>query len=473
MSRRWLADPRTHLAAIAVAFAALAAAVQVHCADLLSSDGEAYLRIAGWYAAGDFRRAVFGHWSPLGSWLSVPLVAAGMVPRYAMRLWIGLWGGLGVFGVWRLGGRFGLGPWLRAAATACAALMVAEFSAYHRVDLLLAALLLLYLDAALDERLLTSRWRPVAAGLLGGLAYLAKLYALPFFVVHFALMVLLRGWASAGQARGRLRGMDRAWALGVAAFAVVAAPWVGVLSAKYGRLTFGTAAATSYALVGPGSGDARQRAIQGLRRPPEDAPNVWQDATPPPARKTESGGGGDAGEWLALQAAVAWRNAGRIAGHLASADECRLALASVPLAVVAALLTRRRRPEAFRYLALVVTVGVFCGGYALVQAANPRYFWFVFLVLTVAAFHFVGRVPGVLARLWPRSGARTSRLLAVAVGALAVVSFAFHPIRALGALLRQPPPGREHRLVARRLAEWEVEGPLASLGERGWWDGLH
>ena len=162
---------RTVLMTLLLAAALLTASVQVRCADLLTSDGQCYLRMAEWYARGDFRHAVFGHWSPLGAWLAVPPVAAGVPARGAFRLLIGLWAVLTVWGAWRLGARLALGPWTRAAATASVALLAAQCSAEHRVDLLLTALLLLYLDAAMDERLLASGRQAYRAGVLGGLTH--------------------------------------------------------------------------------------------------------------------------------------------------------------------------------------------------------------------------------------------------------------------------------------------------------------
>jgi len=469
---RWLNPSRLALAPVLAAYIALAAIVQTHCAELLTSDGECYLRIAAYYARGDFPRAVFGHWSPLGAWAAVPLVLAGMAPRIAFRITIGLWGALCVVGTWRVAARLGTGWGLRAAAAAAAALLALEFSFDHRVDLLLAAALLFYLDAAMDGRLLRSwRWA-LWTGALGGIAYLAKLYALPFFAVHFTLMVLVRAWlesrvtrhASRRECGMPLQRATSAWALGALGFALVAAPWVAVLSAKYGRLTFGTAAATSYALVGPGSGDARRQAITGLHRPPPDAPNVWQDATrEPPIPKTPTRRV-PLGEKLRL----AWSNALAILGHIARLDEFRLGLTALALLPVALVRARRDRERAFAYAATLLALGVFCGGYAFIQAANARYFWFAFFVLAAAAFHFAGEAPS-----WLQRAAARRRLLAVLFGTLAVVSFGFHPVRAVGHLLRRPPPGREHRLAAEWLAERGVAGPLASLGERGWWDGLH
>jgi hypothetical protein len=386
--------------------------------------------------------------------------------------------------------------------------MAAEYSADHRVDLLLAALLLFYLDAVLDERLARS-WRcALGAGALGGATYLAKLYALPFFAVHYSLVVLARGWASRARSAekgvprlsGSLalpaaaspgpvrapeatlggRGSRRAvalvrrwaalWAVGLAGFAVVAAPWVEVLSAKYGRLTFGTAAAQTYAQFGPGSGNARWQAITGLRTPPAGAYSIWQDAAfdfpAAPGRTSPFR------SWAALreQLRVTSHNLRDILAHLSSLDQFHLGLIALALTLPAFLATLRRRETAFRHLVVALTVGTFCGGYAFVHAEDERFFWFIFFVAAVVALHFVGAVPRILGRLTPRIRGPQIRFVTLAAGLLAVFSFGSRPVAFLGQLFRAAPPGREHRLVAKVLAEWGVGGPLAATN---WHDGLH
>jgi hypothetical protein len=464
MPRQSPASARWPLLLGLAVYAPLAVAVAVHCADLLTSDGQCYLRMATYYARGDFERAVFGHWSPLGAWLTTPLVMARVLPRYAFRLLILTWGALAVWGTCRLAARVGLGTWLRAAVAVCAALLCAELSADHRVDLLLTALLLLYLDTALDPRLMRSRPWALGTGALGAAAYLAKLYALPFFLVHTPAVLLLRRRDTPGAS---WRQVIRAGGLALGGFALVALPWAGALSLKLGHFTFGTAAATSYKLVGPGSGDARREAVTGLRRPPQDAYNVWQDATRDAARpdgETPSPLSSGGAFRRAVERAV--RNGVRILGHLAALDAAHLGVAALALLVLGALL---RRPGEGRFLdaALAVTVLFYCGGYAFIQAENERYFWFPFLVLLVAVFRMAAMVAAWMARR------RGGTLLALVVS-LVTLSFAARPVRFLWTLLGQPPLGRQHRIVAEELAERGVQGPLAAAGEdRAWWHGLH
>ncbi|MBM4035295.1 MAG: hypothetical protein FJ291_26420, partial [Planctomycetes bacterium] len=393
------------LAVVLAGYAGAAVVVQGHCADLLTSDGECYLRIASYYAKGDFRHAVFGVWSPLGSWLTVPFVAAGVEARHGFRVLIGLWGALAVVGSWRLAGRlgdlgfrisdFGLKSQIadrksqipRVAATACVALLALEWSADQRVDLLVTGLLLLYLDAALDPRLLHSWRRALGVGALGGAAYLAKLFALPFFAAHLTCVVF---------ARGRGRAAVRTWLLAAAGFSLVAAPWVAVLTARHGRLTFGTVAGPALTAGRLGIEDVRRATIVGLRRPPPDAYNVWQDATRPMEVPVAPAPPAGLAARIRAELGVVGRNATAIVRHLADLDRLHLGLAALALLPLAMVFARRGSEVRFAYLALALAALLYGGGYALAHVAEKRYLWLLMLLAAVAAFHFVGLLPRLL-----------------------------------------------------------------------------
>lgn len=470
---------------ILLAYGGLAAAVQVHCADLLTSDGQCYLRMAGHWARGEFRRAIFLNWSPLPALSAVPLVWLGLEPRVAFRVVLAAAGALVVVGVWRLAARLAccgaepgtgdkpVGPsrtglWLRALATACAALMAAEFAAGHWVDLLLTALLLLYLEASMDSRLMASwRWA-LRAGALAGLAYLAKNYARPFFLVHFPLLVALRTIEARPLRAALVKRAFATWAAGMAGFALLALPWAAVLSARFGRVTFGTSVGQAYAKLGAFGGDARERAIAGLRKPPDDAPNVWQDSSLPPPPAPGLVAALAAGGWHAVleQARATGRNVGEILGKLFEMDPLRIGAASLAFVALAAA-TARPGEARSRYRMLALALAVFCGGYALVYAAEERYFWLAFFVAAAAAFHLAGLLPRLLGR------SRRGRLAAAALAFLTALSFGGRSTGFLAELFRHPPPGREHRLAAAWLRANGLGGPLAAAGERAWWNGLH
>src|SRR5204863_2907885 len=89
----------------------------------------------------------------------------------------------------------------------------------------------------------------IVAGLVGGLAYLAKSYALPFVVAHFTLVHAVR-WISS-RSRGSRRMVAERFLAGMVAFLAVALPWITTISLKYGHLTASTAGSYSWNLIGP------------------------------------------------------------------------------------------------------------------------------------------------------------------------------------------------------------------------------
>jgi hypothetical protein len=210
--------------------------------------------------------SVTGYWSPLYSWLMAPLLAVGLGDVVAGRLVL-LTAGTGyIAALYGLARRLApadesLRRVFLAGVLFCAVLEAAVW-ANHLLDpdLLANALLFAYLGLLLDERFARHHWRAVAAGLCAGLAYLAKAYMLPFILAQLPLALLFlarRGVCSSSQPEGSLRASFRwrpwlssvGWAL--LGLMLVAGPWIAVLSAHYGRLTFSTAGPANHANVGP------------------------------------------------------------------------------------------------------------------------------------------------------------------------------------------------------------------------------
>ncbi|HUG37324.1 MAG TPA: hypothetical protein VML54_10265, partial [Candidatus Limnocylindrales bacterium] len=242
----------------ALAFAAygvLALGAAFHFADEIDTDGVAYLRIGGYYAAGDLGRAVSAYWSPLYSWLLAPGLALGVPALLAAKLLGAAIALAWVHAVGLLARRFVDSAVARALLCVAAAAQGLAWSMQTiGADLLLGVLLTYYFHVMSDPALLTRPRRVFAGGLLGGLAYLAKAYALPFFLAHFALTLALaaRGpVSSAGAARGgRGAWPGRAAVAGLLGFGLLAGPWVVVLSEAQGRFTFSTALARNRPVVG-------------------------------------------------------------------------------------------------------------------------------------------------------------------------------------------------------------------------------
>jgi hypothetical protein len=158
----------------------------------LNPDGIAYIRAARHYTAGAFDLAISGWWSPLLIWLLVPAVAVGADPILTVKL-LGV--GLGVIfalGVALILREIGLG--LHAYLGFAGSLLVALVMIPEPIspDLLVAAVLTLYFAASVRLIWSASPSHWLVSGLIGGVAYLAKSYALPFVTVHLVFTFALQ-----------------------------------------------------------------------------------------------------------------------------------------------------------------------------------------------------------------------------------------------------------------------------------------
>jgi hypothetical protein len=142
---------------------------------------------------------------------------------------------------------FDMPPAFRWAVAAAGALFVLRFAYWPPGgDFISAVLLLLYFNIILGEH-----WRehPVRVGLLvgiiGGLAYYARSFNLPFILAHLILTLVV----FAIRRRDDLRPL--LIMAGLAALLLVgsAIPWVSALQARYGRVTFSVASTYNSAYV--------------------------------------------------------------------------------------------------------------------------------------------------------------------------------------------------------------------------------
>lgn len=225
-------------AVLVVAVALVALVVAQQRLQVVAGDGISYLSIARQYAEGDVADAVNAYWSPMVSWMMAPLIAGG----------VGFTDAFGVVSCFAAAVVVGVGGWLVWSETRrivpALVYMVAVTPAVMAAapprtpDLLVVAWVVGFLWALrwADRTAGGSTRRHVAAaavlGVVVALGYFVKLYLLPVAVVSVVAWLLVRWWSARRNGTGTLR----PWLTPVAvtvAFAVVAAPWVGALSAKY------------------------------------------------------------------------------------------------------------------------------------------------------------------------------------------------------------------------------------------------
>ncbi|MEX1179049.1 MAG: glycosyltransferase family 87 protein [Nitriliruptor sp.] len=238
----------------------------------LTPDGISYLSVAEHYAAGRLTEAVNGYWSPLFSWAMTPLIAVGVPSTLAAKI-VTLLAALGVLWAIRRSTRtIGVSePTVTLVSWAMVLPLIASAYAFITPDLIVALPVLLYVERlarpAGADAIASGAW----AGVWAGLAYLTKLFALPFVLVHLlvaaGLTVRRRGTAATIRTAG----------VALVVFGVIVGGWSAALTVKYGYVTAGTAASTNIDYLTPGSpGNASQWAGP-LPPPHEHAVSAWED----------------------------------------------------------------------------------------------------------------------------------------------------------------------------------------------------
>jgi hypothetical protein len=465
--RAWLVAGRFTAVALA-AYAAVAIALAFAFAHQINPDGISYLRIAGYYAHGDVGRAVSAYWSPLYSWLLVPFLWLGVPGLLATKLLGALLAVAWVWGVARLGPRYVESRVARGLLLAAAAVAALGWS-MERIapDLLLAAFIAWYLCMASDPAVAERPGRAFLTGVLGGLAALAKIYALPFVSVHWIGTVALAAWAGTADRRWGRRALVAG--TGLLGFGLVVVPWVVALSVSYGQLTITTAAARNQPIV-------VDRSIvlpPGLRVPPEQrlgrlAPGrltSWE--TPDryvPAPLARAGAAAtDRAQILRGRLLGLGSNLIEIRDRLVGFDYFHLALPGLLAAMFMAWLGRTDRRAIHPPVWGIFTVAVWSLGFLPLLARDQRYFWPVAgLLLLLAGGAALRLASTVAAGSGPRPAARAAG--GAGLGAAALVAVSFFIVGAQGLVDAWLAPRPEYRSVARRVAEVARHNGIALTG---------
>jgi hypothetical protein len=319
-------------------------------------------------------------------------------------------------------------------------------------DLLVAGLICLAAARLFSPRWLEGPKGPILAGLLWGLAYLTKAVALPLAVGTCAGAAVC-WWASrTATFRTVLARLAVTW-LGLA---VVAAPWIMVISLKYGRLTFSTSARIAHAVAGPSAAERYHPTMRTFHQPSRGRITSWEDPSDLPYQY-----------WSPLasranlthQLSVAWANAGTVLGLLGRFDWLWLGPA-VSLGSLAVLAWFRRRVFTERWWWPVWPLACLCSIYLPVylQKVDQRYFYAALPLMLGCAFGFVDWLGRRLEGYAPPI-TRLGRLLLT-------VSFALPAALGLAVALQGVPNpasvcGAE---LAQRLHHAKVSGPLAGSG---------
>ncbi len=281
---------RTALALGLAVYAARALSMAISDRDRINPDAVSYIQQATYLAQGDFWKSISGYWSPLFSWCIAPFMVLGMDGLHAAHLVMAAWGAVLVVASFLLIRRL---TDLGAPACLAALLLIGDgalrWGEALFPDGIMAACLLACCALLSGPRLLDDRGSLFGAGLCGGVAFLAKAYALPFFLVLLPLTIAWRILSGDGQARipggagtpsppslPMRRIFLRALVPGLLGFFLIAGPWMVVLSAKAGRPTFSLVGGINHAIVGPPDIQREHPNMARLWTPPTGRISIWE-----------------------------------------------------------------------------------------------------------------------------------------------------------------------------------------------------
>ncbi len=242
-----------------------------------TADSMLYISIAEKYIAGNFKDAINGYWGPLLAWLIVPVLHFKVSDIMAVNIIDLMSGIIIILCIWQLSGRLRFNGWLKAVIVLISVPVIVWFSLVQPMDILLTAVVLLYLIVVLRDDYSERIGNGLLCGFLGSLAYFSKSYGFPFFIAHFLFMNLFYYIS-----RKDKRIIKNAIA-GLLVFFLISGIWIGLISAKYGYLTFSTMSKTNFNFPPP---EALNRGrefnvpvfYEGFFAPPNDtAFVVWED----------------------------------------------------------------------------------------------------------------------------------------------------------------------------------------------------
>jgi len=245
----------------------------------INPDGIPYLSIAQKYLAGNFHDAVNGHWGPLFSWLLMPFLLLKVEPLLATKILNLIIGLLIIIVVDSLARQFSLSVWTRRVISFSLIPIVFSFSVdLITPDLLLTLLLLVYFQIIFQPNYPCTIKQGALCGFWGGIAYLAKAYAFPFFISHFLLMSILHYFRHDSRERKNRTIIN--FICGLVVFGAISSPWVAAISSKYHRLTLGAAGRFSMSIKNNPQSKGYPMYYQGFLSPPnQTAISAWEDSS--------------------------------------------------------------------------------------------------------------------------------------------------------------------------------------------------
>jgi hypothetical protein len=255
----FLSPKRSIIASSLACYAAIAGILSFYQRDYVSADFVAYVTIAR-RTIEQPSSAITTYWSSLFSWMMTPLLIVGVDDLIAGRIVLLISGLCYLSAIHRLTVIHSIenretNHLIQVGTMTCSVIHAAIWANYLLApDLLANAFLYSYFCLVSDRQLI--EYRPAStfsAGMMAGMAYLAKAYMLPFCLLHVVLTIMFDRltWNSHPLETRRTRTALAMLCLFGLGLGLLAGPWIACLSWKCGCLTFSTAGSANHANMSP------------------------------------------------------------------------------------------------------------------------------------------------------------------------------------------------------------------------------
>lgn len=259
--------------ASAIVLLLLIAVYYPYCKYYVDPDATAYLTISKLYADGDWLNAVNGYWSPWSCWVTAIFIKLGTTAIDGAIIA----NAIGAVLLLRITHSFfirysinSFAQWLLCMASS---VFLAYAVYYQNYDDIWECFFLLYaLRLMVSHKFRHTPLYWLGAGVLGALAYFAKAYAFPFFILSTLAVVFYntRAWRRAN----RVEWLKISVVM-IGTMVLLSSPWLFALHHKYGMWTTGTAGKLnmSWYLVG----HPYWKDSVGCLMPAGNGISYWQD----------------------------------------------------------------------------------------------------------------------------------------------------------------------------------------------------
>lgn len=396
----------------------------------LTPDTIVFIRLATDIAQGHFGQSVTSAWPPFITWLTAPLLLAGLDGLTVFRIMLVFSGLMLVLSTWLLTFRFDLDGKARLIAIATSGFLIAQWTVLKPgPNLLFTAFIILYLYIVTDPEILLSKKKAFACGIVAGFAYLTKHYAFPFFIVHFPLLLMSRGFAGL-EKKVLSKKVLVSLLCGIAGLVIISSPWIAAVSAKYGKFTISSAGRIAHSIVGPNDTDRRPPPFYGGLHKPRygNSLHIYED---PSGLDYKTWSPLESKEYFVYQIGLTGGNIIQIYNLFVRQSQFftfPLMAGIIVLIPIAVLVTPPRRRKKYLYWWVVVTFCVYSSGLILTYVRSPKYFYPLMLVVVLASFHCIEELRTALERAVENpTGHRSRRLFHPYLIVLLILAFTLKP----------------------------------------------